>query len=141
MKYLVDTCVLSELRKRKPDPKVLRWLKSHFKDNLFYISAITVGELKRGIEHLDDSDPRKTKLNAWLDNEILDQYRESVVPYGLEAAMKWGGVMGAAGRSGKTRPELDAQIAASALVHDMVVVTRNVNDMAYTGVRVVNPFE
>ena len=141
MKYLVDTCVLSELRKRKPDAKVLRWLKSNFKDNLFYISAITVGELKRGIEHLDDSDPRKTKLNAWLDSEILDQYRESVVPYGLEAAMKWGGVMGAAGRSGKTRPELDAQIAASALVHDMVVVTRNVDDMAYTGVRVVNPFE
>lgn len=141
MKYLVDTCVLSELRKRKPNPKVLRWLKSHFKDNLFYISAIAVGELKRGIEHLDDSDPRKTKLNAWLDNEILDQYRESIVPYDLEAAMKWGGVMGAAGRSGKTRPELDAQIAASALVHDMVVVTRNVNDMAYTGVRIVNPFE
>ena len=141
MKYLVDTCVLSELRKRKPDPKVLRWLKSNFKDNLFYISAITVGELKRGIEHLDDSDPRKTKLNAWLDSEILDQYRESIVPYDLEAAMKWGGVMGAAGRSGKTRPELDAQIAASALVHDMVVVTRNVDDMAYTGVRVVNPFE
>ena len=140
MKYLVDTCVLCELQKRRPDRSVVAWFRKRFADSMFMVSAVTIAEIKRGINRLGESDPRRQKLSEWLENDILSQYGDSIVPFDLPAAKMWGEIMAEADRSGRTRPSLDAQIVATALVHDLVIVTRNVRDLDFAGATVVNPW-
>lgn len=140
MKYLVDTCVLSELAKNKPNANVVKWLKSHSDGNLFFVSVVTLGEIKEGIETLSDEDPRKKKLRTWFEEQILGTYEGSIVDFDREVALKWGEIKGMTNRMGRTRPDLDAQIAATAVVHGMTVITRNVSDMEYTGAEVEDPF-
>ena len=141
MKYLVDTCVLSELRRRKPDKKVVAWFRNRFEDSMFFVSAVTIAEIRRGLTRLDDDDPRRHRLVYWLENEILPQYGDSVLSFDLSAAQKWGEIMAEADRAGCPRPPLDAQIVATALVHGLIVVTRNVRDLDFAGAKVVNPWE
>ena len=140
MKYLLDTCVLSECTRRMPDPRLLDWLAAAAKEGDFYVSVVTIGEIAEGIAALPDGDARKSRLSAWFETEILDLYRDRIVAFDREAALVWGRIKGAGRRAGLVRPDLDAQIAATALVHGMTVVTRNVDDMAHTGVPVINPF-
>ena len=140
MKYLVDTCVLSELQKRRPDRSVVAWFRRRFADSMFMVSAVTIAEIKRGINRLDESDPRRQKLSEWLENDILAQYGDSILPFDLPVAKMWGEIMAEADRSGRTRQSLDAQIVATALVHDLVIVTRNVHDLDFAGATVVNPW-
>ncbi len=140
MNYLLDTCILSECARKRPDPKVTAWLRKKSRGNDFYVSVITIGEIAEGIWSLRDDDPRKEVLASWLENDILKPYGENIVAFDREAALAWGHIKGETKRLGLTRPDLDAQIAATALAHGMTVVTRNVEDMAHTGVHVVNPF-
>lgn len=140
MKYLLDTCVLSECTRRTPAPRLLDWLAAAAKEGDFYVSVVTIGEIAEGIAALPDGDARKSRLSAWFETEILDIYRDRIVAFDREAALVWGRIKGAGRRAGLVRPDLDAQIAATALVHGMTVVTRNVDDMAHTGVPVINPF-
>ena len=140
MKYLVDTCVLSELAKSKPNPNVVKWLKSHSEGNLFFVSVVTLGEIKEGIDTLPDEDPRRETLRTWFEEQILGAYAESIVDFDKQVALKWGEIKGMNNRMGRTRPDLDAQIAATAVVHGMTVLTRNVSDMEHTGAVVENPF-
>jgi predicted nucleic acid-binding protein len=140
MKYLVDTCVLSELAKRKPNPKVVKWLNCHSEGNLFFVSAVTIGEIQEGIESLPDDDPRKEKLREWLATQILETYEGCIIDFDKQVALKWGEIKGQTNRMGKSRPDLDAQIAATAVTYDMTVLTRNVSDMEHTGARTENPF-
>lgn len=140
MKYLVDTCVLCELQKRRPDRSVVTWFRRRFADSMFMVSAVTIAEIKRGINRLDESDPRRKKLSEWLENDILSQYGDSIIPFDLPAAKMWGEIMAKSDRAGQTRPSLDAQIVATALVHDLVIVTRNVRDLDFAGATVVNPW-
>ena len=141
MKYLVDTCVLSELAKRKPNPNVVRWLKRHSESNLFFVSVVTIGEIREGIETLPDDDPRRGKLCEWFENQIIKAYEGCVIDFDRQVALKWGEIKGRTNRMGKARPDLDTQIAATAATHGMTVLTRNVADMEYAGVEVENPFE
>ena len=138
MKYLVDTCVLSELQKRRPDRSVVAWFRKRFADSMFSVSAVTIAEIKRGINRLGEGDPRRQKLSEWLENDILAQYGDSIIPFDLPVAKAWGEIMAAADRTGRPRPSLDAQIVATALVHGLVIVTRNVSDMNFAGAKVVN---
>lgn len=140
MKYLLDTCVLSECTRRTPDPRLLDWLAAAAKEGDFYVSVVTIGEIAEGIAALPDGDARKSRLSAWFETEILDIYRDRIVAFDREAALVWGRIKGAGRRAGLVRPDLDAQIAATALVHGMTVVTRNIDDMAHMGVPVINPF-
>ena len=140
MNYLLDTCVLSECARRNPDARLVAWLETTAKENDFYVSAITIGEIAEGIESLPDGDPRKVRLDAWFRTEILGTYGDRIVDFDREAALAWGRIKGATNRAGLVRPDLDAQIAATALAHGMTVATRNISDMAHTGVPVVNPF-
>ena len=140
MRYLVDTCVLSELRRKRPAPSVVAWMKRHFANNDFFVSSITIAEIERGIHRLERGDPKRDLLISWLENEILEQFGDSIISFDLAVAKKWGEIMADADAAGRTRPPLDAQIVATALVHNLVIVTRNVADMNFANVKIVNPF-
>ena len=140
MRYLVDTCVLSELRRKRPALSVVSWMKRHFAANDFFVSSITIAEIERGIRRLEHGDPRRELLVEWFEGEILGQYGDSIIPFGLAEAKKWGEIMAAADAIGRPRPPLDAQIVATALVHNLVIVTRNVDDMNFANVKIANPF-
>ena len=140
MNYLLDTCVLSECARRKPNPRLKAWLRNAARSGDFYVSAITIGEIEEGIESLADDDPRKPRLSEWFESEILEAYRNRILDFDRETALAWGRIKGTTNRTGLVRPDLDAQIAATASVHGLTVATRNVDDMEHTGVEVVNPF-
>ena len=140
MRYLVDTCVLSELRRKRPSPSVVIWMKRHFANNDFFVSSITIAEIERGIRRLENSDPKRDLLISWLENEIIEQFGDSIIPFDLDVAKKWGEIMADADAIGRPRPPLDAQIVATALVHNLVIVTRNVADMNFAKVKIINPF-
>ena len=140
MDYLLDTCVLSECARRNPDRRLKAWLANASGTGDFYVSAVTIGELAEGIESLPETDPRKRRLAEWFEDEILAMYRDRILDFDHDAALAWGRIKGETNKIGLVRPDLDAQIAATALVHGLTVATRNVEDMDHTGVRVVNPF-
>ena len=141
MDYLLDTCVLSECVRRKPNQRLKAWLRNAARTGGFYVSVITIGEIAEGIESLSEDDPRKSRLAEWFGRDILEAYRDRILDFDRETALAWGRIKGAINRVGLVRPDLDAQIAATALAHGLTVVTRNVDDMAHTGVEVVNPFD
>ena len=141
MDFLLDTCVLSECARRRPDKKLKAWLAKAAKTGEFYVSAITIGEIAEGIESLPDDNPRKEQLSKWFEDDILGKYSDRILDFDRKTALAWGRIKGKTNRLGHVRPDLDAQIAATALTRGLMVVTRNIDDMAHTGVAVVNPFE
>ena len=130
-----DTDVISALRRPDRAPAVVRWLGRQDEDSL-YLSAITIGEVARGIELQRPRNPAFAgDLGAWLDRTLL-LFADRILPFGAEEARVWGGLSARLGHAGA-----DLQIAATALVRDAVVVTRNTADFAPTGVRLENPFD
>jgi len=137
--YLVDTNVISESRKgAKADAGVRRFFKNVMQqDDAIYVSVITIGELRRGVEiirHRGDS-PQAEKLERWLDR-VTEDYADSILSFDEEMAQIWGKL-----RVPNHEHALDKQIAATALIHDLTVVTRNTIDFEATGVRILNPFK
>lgn len=138
MRYLLDTCVISELVNRRPNTRVVEWLSRQDPDSL-YLSYITVGEIKKGIAKRG-GDARALKLERWLQTTILGTFADRILPVERSVSLEWGRICGEAERIGKRRPAIDALIAATAFVHKMKLVTRNVDDMAGMGVPIFNPF-
>ena len=136
--YLIDTNVVSEARKKaKANPGVIGFFKDLAASGTpAYLSAISVGEFRRGIELIRRrGDAAQAKLlEAWL-TEVLEQYGENILAFDADAAQVWGRL-----RVPDPAHELDKQIAAIALVNGLTVVTRNSGDFAGTGVRLINPF-
>jgi predicted nucleic acid-binding protein len=137
--FLIDTNVISEVRKKgDANPGVRRFFAEvTAKSQPVYLSAVTIGELRRGIElilHRGDSS-QAVRLETWL-QVVLTDYGDSIVPFDEEIAQIWGRL-----RVPHHEHVLDMQIAATALLHGLTVVTRNHRDFIATGVQVVNPFE
>jgi toxin FitB len=136
--YLIDTNVVSEGRKKdRANPGVTGFLRdSAERGESLYLSSITVGELRRGVElirHRGDLQ-QAAVLDAWLE-EVLGHYRDNILDFDSDAAQVWGRL-----RVPHPEHELDKQIAAIALVNSLTVVTRNTADFAGTGVKLLNPF-
>jgi len=137
LKYLLDTCALSELRKPDCDAGLAAFLRG-VPDAALYISAVSIGEIAKGIALLPDG-RRKGELEGWLSG-LVDGYRDHILPLGLETAALWGELTAKAQKRGRTIPALDGLIAATCLEHDLAVVTRNAGDFAGTGARVESPW-
>lgn len=139
MSYLIDTCCISELAKSNPNKKVTQWFTDHNELDL-YLSVITFGELRKGIEKLPSS-KRKRKLNHWINEDLLHRFKNRALNITLTEVNEWGKILAKAEKMGTPLPAIDALIAATALVYDFAVVTRNTKDMKASGVELINPWE
>ena len=135
MRYLLDTNILSELFKKQPEPKVSRWLEAADQDSL-YLSVLTVGEIRKGIEKMQQGS-RKTRLIQFLEKDIPDQFEERILSVDLKVAEAWGLLEAQAHRP---LPTVDAMLAATALAHNLTLVTRNTQDFSFSGLKLINPW-
>ena len=139
MKYLLDTCLISELVKKEPNPAVVNWLDGQDEQKLF-LSVLNLGELQKGISKLPGG-AKKDELQAWVALDLVERFTGRILEIDLETALSWGKLQGEAEQAGEKLPVMDALIAATAAAHGLVVVTRNVKDMERCGARVCNPWE
>jgi predicted nucleic acid-binding protein len=137
--YLIDTCVLSEMTKRKPSARVANWILEQEESSLF-ISTLVLGELARGVSRLKDS-PKKRRLQAWVYTDLPDRFRGRVLDVTPEVALQWGALSGKLEAVGHNVPIVDGLLGATAIVHSLVVATRNTEDIRPTGALVLNPWE
>ena len=135
MSYLVDTNVLSELRKRRrADQSVLAWFQEREPEEL-YLSVLVIGELRRGAARIRRRDATAAEsLDRWV-TQIGERFGDRILAVDHAVAERWGEIT-----AHPTLPDVDGLLAATALVHDLVVVTRNVRHIAPTGARCLDPF-
>jgi len=136
--YLIDTNVISELVRPKPDAIVLDWF-SRTPDEALFLSVLSLGEIRKGVEKLTNPEeaPRREKLRLWLEHDLRDWFGSRILPIGPDVADHWGRLLAQAGRP---VPAIDSLLAATALHHDLRLVTRNTRDFDYAGLEVINPW-
>ncbi|MGI9047325.1 MAG: type II toxin-antitoxin system VapC family toxin [Burkholderiales bacterium] len=139
MSWLLDTCVVSELVKAKPQPSVVAWLEECDEASL-YLSVITLGELEKGIAKLTDT-RRRARLRTWVERDLANRFEGRVLSIDALVAARWGALAGASEARGVPLPVIDSLIAATCLVHDLTVVTRNTEDFERCAARCFNPWE
>lgn len=135
MSFLIDTCALSELTRKNPSPLVTGWFDGTLAESL-HVSVLSFGEIRRGVERLPDS-RRRSRISAWLENELPAWFENRVLPIDGRVADEWGRLTA---RLRNPLPAIDGLIAATALYHRLTVVTRNEPDFAPAGVAIFNPW-
>ena len=135
--FLLDTNVISELVKAKPEPKVTAWIEN-IDESLLYLSVLTLGEIRKGITFLRDG-ARRVSLEVWFDRDLALRFSDRIISIDLDVADRWGRIAGNARK--KPLPVIDGLLAATALHYDLTLVTRNIADIAGPGVAVFNPWE
>ena len=139
MNYLLDTNVVSEWTKQRPDPGVVAWLAETDEDRIF-ISVITLAELRHGIERLPLG-ARRGRLDSWLSNDLPSRFEARILPIDEETANFWGKIMAKGQAAGRPISAMDAFIAAIAERHALSLVTRNVSDFEALNLQLINPWE
>ena len=138
MRWLLDTCVVSELVAKKRDKNVIRWIDNVDAERL-YLSVITLGEIRKGIEKLPNSQRRKD-LHHWLSEDLLIRFGGRIIPLDADILIEWGVLTGRLEKEGKRMPAIDSLLAATAIHNGLTLVTRNVDDFQYAGVDIFNPW-
>ncbi len=138
MSFLIDTCCVSELIKPKPDTNVVRWFSDHDEQEMF-LSVLTIGELRKGIEKLPDS-KRKDALAHWFEHDVTERFAGRMLDVTALESQTWGEVMAGAARNGRPIPDIDGLLAAFAIANGLTLVTRNTKDMIATGVSLIDPW-
>jgi predicted nucleic acid-binding protein len=137
VKYLLDTCVLSELVKPKPQDSVLHWMRTRQAQHL-YTSAITLAELQRGVQRLPLS-RRRDALSQWL-VQLDTSFEDRILSFDRETAGYWAALCSQAEQNGHTMAAYDSLIAATAMAHGLALVTRNIKDFAAAPLVLINPW-
>lgn len=144
MTYLLDTCILSKLRKIRsyPDPRLESWVSKHSQSQ-FYISVISIGEIHSGINKINVNHPeekrKKRVLEDWLFGALIPQFQSRILNFDVHVALAWGKIIENSKKSGNFLPIVDAYIAATAIVHQLIVVTENIRDFENSGAMCFNP--
>ena len=137
--YLLETCVIFEATRPRLSTRVRAWILAKAPEQLF-LSVVSITEIEQGIASLDQAGKAKT-LKAWLQDEVLPDFEDRIFNVDASLAVRWGQLLGEGRRSGKPPPLMDALLAATALEHDLAVVTRNVGDFSRYGLGLVNPWQ
>ncbi|MCD9187737.1 MAG: type II toxin-antitoxin system VapC family toxin [Pyrinomonadaceae bacterium] len=138
MKFLLDTNVISEPKQKTPNKKVLEWLDAQDESKI-YLSVLSVGEIRRGIARLD-SGKKKTELEEWLE-KLRNRFARRLLPLSETTFLVWGRMCGELENKGIVRSALDSLLEATALEHDLILVTRNVKNFQNSQVTILNPWE
>ena len=140
MGYLIDTNVISEVKSRSPEPGVVKWLGA-VRLSRTYLSAITVGEIQKGIAILPRDARRREELDRWIENEVLETFSGRVLVLDVAVMRVWGRLTADLQARGNTIGLMDSLIAATAVYHDLTLVTRNEADFQNTPVEFINPWK
>jgi len=138
VRLLLDTNVLSEVTKPRPEIRVLEWLDELDEDRAF-ISVVSIAEIRRGIVQMDYGRKRDA-LAEWLARDLPQRFDSRVIPVNEAVAIAWGDLMGLAKRTGRGLSSMDGLIAATAIAHDLTLATRNTTDFEGLGVEIVDPW-
>lgn len=138
MRYLLDTCLISELIAKQPNSRVIDWVDAQNPETL-YLSVITIGEIAKGITKLPTS-RRKDALTIWLNHALPDRFSGRILSIDTATMTLWGNLVGQLEQHGRSLPVMDSLIAATALQNFLHLVTRNEADFMGTGVAIVNPW-
>jgi predicted nucleic acid-binding protein len=139
MKALLDTCVISELVSKQPNPSVVAFVDGLDPDDV-YLSVITIGEIIKGIEKLPDSH-RKTELRNWLQDDLLARFQGKILPLDTDTIVEWGVLTARMEKLGKPMPSIDSLIAATVLANQLTLITRNVSDFVAAGIEIIDPWQ
>lgn len=139
MNYLLDTCLLSELCKPQPNTGVVDWIMGA-DENRLLVSVLSLGEIQKGIAKLETG-KRKSIIQAWLDQDLLQRFTGRILPVNLDTALEWGLLCGASESNGRPVPVIDSLLAVTAIAHNLCVVTRNEGDFEPFPVKILNPWE
>ena len=138
MRLLLDTNVLSEVTRPRPDARVLQWLDELDEDRSF-ISVVSIAEIRRGVA-LMDKGRKRDALNEWLTSDLPQRFDQRVIAVEQDVALAWGDLMGDAKRNGRNLSSMDGLIAATAIAHDLALATRNIRDFEGLGIRLIDPW-
>jgi len=139
VKFLLDTCVLSEAWKPRPNPKVMAWLGAN--DAHCRISILSLGEVRKGIAKIEcKTGQRQARLEDWLGRLVADK-EDDILPLDADVIFLWGAIAGRSEAKGAPLPVIDSLIAATAMAHDLAVATRNTEDFERCGAKTVNPWK
>ena len=136
--WLLDTNILSELRRARPEPKTLAFIAAHPLDHL-YVSAVTFAEIRFGIELITDAS-RRSELNDWLTHKVRPMFEDRVLPVSEDVMFKWRLLVEDGRKAGHTFSQPDLIIAATALCHGLTIVSRDTSDFERARAPVVNPW-
>jgi predicted nucleic acid-binding protein len=137
--FLLDTNCISEVVRLKPDPHVTAWIDAA-EESLLYVSVLTLGEIRKGLAALPQG-KRRSRLETWLEVELQARFSGRILSIDAAVADRWGLIAAVAKIKGKPLSAIDGLLAATAIHHNLTIVSRNVGDFANTEVPVVNPWE
>ena len=138
MRYLLDTCAISDLVAREPNPGLVEWIDSVDEARL-YLCVISIGEIQKGIQKLAAS-RRRQSLTEWLEEDLLIRFKDRILPIDAQVMLAWGTLTADLEKRGQPMPAIDSMVAAVALLNGLTLVTRNEADFVHSGVTVLNPW-
>lgn len=136
--FLLDTNVISELIRAKPEPRVVAWIEA-MDERLLYLSVLTMGEIRKGVASLPQRS-RRTVIEAWLETDLRVRFSGRILPIDEGVANRWGQIAAEAATRKRLLPVIDGLLAATALQNNLTLVTRNVKDVSSAGVQIHDPW-
>lgn len=137
--FLLDTNCISEIVRSKPEPRLLDWMQA-VDESLLFLSVLTLGEIRKGVAGLPQG-KRRTQLETWLEIDLQARFSGRILSIDGPIADRWGVLSGEAKRKGRALSAIDGLLAATALYHNLTIVSRNVTDFASTPASVLNPWK